>query len=51
VDRFLASHPGFIRESERALHPLRDGVDGAYDARLRGPGSSAGPSSGTSSPV
>ena len=51
VAQFLTRHPEFSRESERALHPLRDGVDGAYVARLRGPGSSASPSSGTSSPV
>lgn len=51
VDRFLTDHPGFIRETERALHPLREGVDGAYVTRLRGPGSSTSPTSSTSSPV
>lgn len=39
VQQFLAAHPGFQLESERALHPLRDRVDGAFVARLRAPDS------------
>jgi len=41
VDRFLAEFPEFVLQSERRLHPVTDGVDGAYAARLerraRGP--------------
>lgn len=40
VQRFLETHPAFTLEVERALHPLSDGVDGAYVARLRAPGGS-----------
>jgi 16S rRNA (cytosine967-C5)-methyltransferase len=39
VQQFLAAHSGFQLESERALHPLRDWVDGAFVARLRAPDS------------
>jgi len=35
VKEFLAAHPMFKLESERDLLPFRDGVDGAYVARLR----------------
>jgi len=39
VERFLAERPEFKRESERELLPFKDGVDGAYVARLvRAPG-------------
>jgi hypothetical protein len=31
----MATHPMFKLESERELLPFRDGVDGAYVARLR----------------
>lgn len=51
VTQFLRRHPEFTREAERALHPLRDGVDGAYVARLRASDSSARPDSATSSPL
>ena len=34
VQAFLAAHPNFKLESERTLLPFRDGVDGAYAARL-----------------
>lgn len=36
VKDFLAAHPQFKLESERDLLPFRDGVDGAYVAKLRG---------------
>ena len=36
VKEFLAAHPQFQLESERELLPFRDGVDGAYVAKLRG---------------
>ncbi len=39
VRQFLEAHPGFSLEQQRALHPLRDRVDGAFAARLRAPGS------------
>lgn len=51
VAQFLRRHPEFSQDAEKALHPLRDGVDGAYVARLRGPSSSARPGSATSRPV
>ncbi len=35
VKDFLAAHPQFRLESERELLPFRDGVDGAYVAKLR----------------
>ena len=35
VKGFLAAHPTFKLESERELLPFRDGVDGAYVAKLR----------------
>ncbi len=35
VKDFLATHPQFRLESERDLLPFRDGVDGAYVAKLR----------------
>lgn len=35
VKEFLAAHPQFKLESERELLPFRDGVDGAYVAKLR----------------
>ena len=35
VKEFLAAHPAFKLESERELLPFRDGVDGAYVAKLR----------------
>lgn len=35
VQAFLHEHPGFKLESERALLPFVDNVDGAYVARLR----------------
>ena len=35
VKEFLAAHPQFRLESERDLTPFRDGVDGAYVAKLR----------------
>lgn len=35
VKRFLAAQPGFTLESERELLPFKDGVDGAYVARLQ----------------
>lgn len=35
VRDFLKRHPKFQLEAERQLHPARDGVDGAYTARLR----------------
>lgn len=35
VKEFLAAHPTFKLESERELVPFRDGVDGAYVAKLR----------------
>lgn len=47
VARFLASHPGFTVESQRTLDPVRDGVDGAFVARLGAPGSSGHRGSGT----
>jgi hypothetical protein len=47
VRRFLASHPGFTVETQRSLDPVRDGVDGAFVARLRAPGSSGPRGSGT----
>ena len=34
IQTFLASHPNFKLERERTLLPFRDGVDGAYAARL-----------------
>ena len=34
VRQFLAARPGFRLEIERELLPFRDGVDGAYAARL-----------------
>jgi 16S rRNA (cytosine967-C5)-methyltransferase len=34
VQAFLAAHPTFKLERERTLLPFRDGVDGAYAARL-----------------
>jgi 16S rRNA (cytosine967-C5)-methyltransferase len=34
VEMFLAEHPSFKLERERALHPWSDGVDGAYVAEL-----------------
>lgn len=36
VQEFLAAHPQFKLESERDLLPFRDGVDGAYVAKLVG---------------
>lgn len=36
VQEFLAAHPRFKLESERDLLPFRDGVDGAYVAKLIG---------------
>lgn len=36
VQEFLAAHPRFKLESERDLLPFRDGVDGAYVAKLVG---------------
>ncbi len=36
VKEFLAAHPRFKLESERDLLPFRDGVDGAYVAKLKG---------------
>lgn len=36
VQEFLAHDPRFKLESERELLPFRDGVDGAYVAKLRG---------------
>ncbi|MEQ2007940.1 MAG: 16S rRNA (cytosine(967)-C(5))-methyltransferase RsmB [Limisphaerales bacterium] len=36
VKAFLAGHPQFQLESERELLPFRDGVDGAYVAKLKG---------------
>lgn len=35
VQRFLAEHPVFKLEDERELLPFKDGVDGAYVARLK----------------
>ena len=35
IKAFLASHPHYKLESERELIPFRDGVDGAYVAKLR----------------
>ena len=35
VQEFLESAPQFKLESERELLPFRDGVDGAYVARLK----------------
>ena len=35
IQQFLASHPQLKLEHERELLPFRDGVDGAYVARLR----------------
>lgn len=35
VDRFLAGAPEFCLEGDRQLHPVQDGVDGAYSARLK----------------
>lgn len=35
VKEFRAGHPAFKLESERELLPFRDGVDGAYVAKLR----------------
>lgn len=37
IEQFQAAHSGFVLEQERQLLPFRDGVDGAYVARLRGP--------------
>lgn len=34
LDQFLARHPEFEREDCRELWPMRDGVDGAFVARL-----------------
>jgi 16S rRNA (cytosine967-C5)-methyltransferase len=51
VTRFLASHPGFTVETQRTLDPVRDGVDGAFVARLRAPGSSGPRGSGTQDTV
>jgi len=34
VQQFLAQHPGLRLEGERELLPFRDGVDGAYVAKL-----------------
>jgi 16S rRNA (cytosine967-C5)-methyltransferase len=39
VDRFLGSHSEFRLESDRTLLPFRDGVDGAYVAKLQKTGS------------
>lgn len=36
VQEFLSAHPRFKLESERELLPFRDGVDGAYVAKLIG---------------
>ena len=35
IKRFLETHTGYTLEADRRLHPLREGVDGAYVARLR----------------
>jgi 16S rRNA (cytosine967-C5)-methyltransferase len=35
VRAFLKTHPEFALEAERQLTPFKDGVDGAYAARLR----------------
>ena len=35
VEKFRAAHEGFSLEEERTLLPFREGVDGAYVARLR----------------
>ena len=35
VQEFLTTHPQFKLESEQSLLPFRDGVDGAYVAKLR----------------
>ncbi len=35
VQEFLATHPQFKLESEQSLLPFRDGVDGAYVAKLK----------------
>lgn len=35
VSHFRERHPGFVLETTRSLFPPRDGVDGAYVARLR----------------
>jgi 16S rRNA (cytosine967-C5)-methyltransferase len=35
VERFLAGAPEFRLEGDRQLHPVQDGVDGAYSARLK----------------
>ena len=35
VQEFLTTHPQFKLESERSLLPFRDGVDGAYVAKLK----------------
>ena len=34
--RMFAANPRFKLEAERDLIPFRDGVDGAYVAKLRG---------------
>jgi 16S rRNA (cytosine967-C5)-methyltransferase len=34
INHFLQSHPGFQLQAQRELFPFRDGVDGAYVARL-----------------
>jgi 16S rRNA (cytosine967-C5)-methyltransferase len=41
IARFMDSHPGFMVEMQRTLDPVRDGVDGAFVARIRAPSSSA----------
>lgn len=51
VTQFLTSHPGFTVETQRTLDPVRDGVDGAFVARLRASGSSGTIGSGTSTVV
>ena len=35
VAEFLARHPGFTLERQRALTPMDDGVDGAFVARMK----------------
>ncbi|HAB19191.1 MAG TPA: hypothetical protein DCE44_22485 [Verrucomicrobiales bacterium] len=35
IQRFLTAHPDFILESQRALHPIADSVDGAFVALLQ----------------
>ena len=35
IERFLKKHPHYRQENARMITPMKDGVDGAFVARLR----------------